>query len=725
MPFSPHSLLPWEASSNAGPRPARDGDVVPRIPDPAFLPVLQNSCQFGPDVFEQVSLNTIKNPNLNSSHLFRADILYDSLGGECTNLDWPEPDLQRLRQQSALADGAFPGYSLRRTLIRQMVPRNPQIDRPIAQTCHLLRSTETRWMEQNLIVCIPLVSSVEEIPWYHPAVKSLAYLHSWNGLPESTASTLGSAIALEPEHRGIISLHYELFPSQPFPLPSRLLRTAHHLLAVLHKHGEGVLAGYTKRVHHDQLISQQRVQDTYTELKRKHAKRLCDMWVEQTESSKHVFEDLGIAAFLIELWKDMYLPPSPDRTASEPQIPNGLPPFPGFVDIGCVLTEVLRHAGYSGWGCDARRRKTWSILSPATQANLHELVLIPRPFFDLPLAAPDVSNMNIFSRAISTLRPSATTLHVSSKLTWHNGMFPKSTFLISNHADELTPWTPLLASLSQSPFLAIPCCSHNLSGPRFRAPSVFNSQTADHLAPAFFASNKRHAKSVAITIATNLDYEDDDCRSPTVSRPSAQAGDHPGGPPRPEAGDLKALSPAARAKQPSAYSSLCDWVAHLASEVGYVVEREALRIPSTRNVGILGRSFRPDPTPSSGDNAAPQHAGAPAPWLAPALPVTPPPSPSLYGAMPTPPESAKSRSGASTPASGAPRQCSPLPYRRNASTPNLELQLGQAEAQARMERVLAIARREGADGRVWIERCKALTQGKGKGKEKGAEKGHG
>ena len=44
-----------------------------------------------------------------------------------------------------------------------------------------------------------------------------------------------------------------------------------------------------------------------------------------------------------------------------------------------------------------------------------------------------------------------------------------------------------------------------------------------------------------------------------------------------------------RKKQKSAYSSLCDWVAHLAGRVGYEVEREWLRLPSTRNVGIIGR----------------------------------------------------------------------------------------------------------------------------------------
>jgi len=112
----------------------------------------------------------------------------------------------------------------------------------------------------------------------------------------------------------------------------------------------------------------------------------------------------------------------------------------------------------------------------------------------------------------------------------HNGVFPPCTFIISNHADELTPWTPLLAYLNSSPFIAIPCCSHDFGGTRFRAPA--------------------HAKHVI---------------------------------PDPMTADSK------KPKQPSAYASLCSWVCHLTDETGFVVEKEHLRIPSTRNIAVLGR----------------------------------------------------------------------------------------------------------------------------------------
>lgn len=539
-----------------------------QLPNEAWLAVLQHSCQFPPDIFESVSLNLLKNPNINSSLLFRADVLYDSLS-ELTNVQVSDSEENQLRhwlQEYNVQDGQLPGFEVKRTIIRRMIPRNPQLDKPIAQTCLLLQSStdSTGDLKRSLVIYIPHASSIDEVPWYHPRVQSLAYMHCWN------------PTAYSEEPQGTISLHYRLYPSESLPLSSRLLRTGQHLLSTIHKHGQGRLTGYTKRVHHDQMFSQQRVQNTYTELKQRHAQRLCDRWVEKTEPSKHVFEDLGIAAFLIELWKDMYDGGNGSVNEDGDGHTSNRGVFPGFVDIGCgngVLVDTLLREGYSGWGFDARRRKTWDTFDESIQDKLKEMILVPQPLFELrhdPMY-PIYANGGILSEGLS----SAITVEraVGELPAWHNGVFRQGTFIISNHADELTPWTPLLASISSSPFLAIPCCSHNLSGLRFRAPSVFNNNSADALAPSYFSAHVNKSKSIAIAIAC----------------PDNEEIFSPG----PEQGDLKDLNAKARAKQPSAYSSLCDWVAHLAARVGYKVEREMLRMPSTRNVGIVGRALMP------------------------------------------------------------------------------------------------------------------------------------
>ena len=477
------------------------------------------------------------------------------------------PDLaevSELLKSFSVQDGEYPNFEIKRTFIRSMIPRNPQLDRPISQTCQFLKSGDQDGSSvKSLVVYIPHVSSIDELPWYHPRVHSLAYIHTW--YPPTSVQSQPNEPGIS--HVGSISLHYRLFPQENLPLSQRLSRTAYQLLLTLYKHGQGSLKGYEKRVHHDQIISQKRVQDTYTELKRKHAKRLCDNWVEKTEPSKHVFEDLSIAAFLVEIWKDMYSHGAGDDDSVKSE---ALPSFPGFVDIGCgngVLVDVLLHEGYKGWGFDAHKRRTWSTFEPWVQKELKQLLLIPQPLFELQSAAKS-ANGGILSHL--TLPPKVKdSRKADDPPIWHNGLFAKGVFIISNHADELTPWTPLLASLSSSPFLAIPCCSHNLSGARFRAPSVFNSNMADHLAPSYFANNIRRSKSVAITVP----YAGSDEENP-------------------ESGDLKALSQQNRSKQPSAYSSLCDWVCHLTASVGYVVEKEMLRLPSTRNMGIIARTLQ-------------------------------------------------------------------------------------------------------------------------------------
>ena len=45
----------------------------------------------------------------------------------------------------------------------------------------------------------------------------------------------------------------------------------------------------------------------------------------------------------------------------------------------------------------------------------------------------------------------------------------------------------------------------------------------------------------------------------------------------------------AQKKMPSAYATLCSYVASLAEEVGFEPETEVLRIPSTRNQCIIGQ----------------------------------------------------------------------------------------------------------------------------------------
>ncbi|KAI9887460.1 MAG: tRNA(Ser) Um(44) 2'-O-methyltransferase [Watsoniomyces obsoletus] len=384
--------------------------------------------------------------------------------------------------------------------------------------------------------------------------------------------------------------------------------------------------GYTKRVHHDIIIPQSRYQNTYTRLKANHAKRFIENWKEVTDPVKHVFEDLGIAAFLIELWGEMYpsFHPSNNTTWSSKKALDengarneaggrGENKFPGFVDIGCgngVLVEILNREGWHGWGFDARRRKSWDTLEVDRLGNLLEMVLIPAPL--LPPQSDEEMNdfrrrFRRFKNPIKYNRASTATKTMEDgdcgvkatmdeegdekedkRILYHDGIFPQNTFLISNHADELTGWTPLLASLAgYAPFLIIPCCSHDLSGARAR----FNASS--YSSPAIDTT-------VASPINnTNIHHPDDDNNNEAdINTKNAhfmkeknveRDNDNPRKMKPPEKGSL-VIQPLKQPASPSTYAGLVAWTTYLAKQLGYEnVEKETLRIPSTRNIAIISR----------------------------------------------------------------------------------------------------------------------------------------
>ncbi|KAF2212421.1 hypothetical protein CERZMDRAFT_20251, partial [Cercospora zeae-maydis SCOH1-5] len=556
------------------------------LPDELWHTVLECPCTFPTDVFNTVMLNLIKNPNITSSHLFRADIFYDSETDHSFNPDdtsdpYRDGLVGHMRNDLQPIRASWPDFRLERTIVRQLIPRNPQLDKPIVQTCHVFeqyRGEGEEAEQRQVVLYIPHVLKLEDMPFYHPTVSQLAFLHTWRrSSPRSPAQEIKDATSSEhsnvesSESPGTLALLYRLFPDEI--LTTKLSRTALKLLQTIHKHGQGQLAGYEKRVHHDQIIPQKRYQDTYTRLKAKYGRHLSEKWVEVTDPGKHVFEDIAIATFLIELWSDMYAAPNlpwEGGVDGEPRTENGkdgerakdeqqLPRFPGFVDIGCgngILTYILLAEGYSGSGFDARQRKTWSIFPDDVQSQLEPRILVPKVFQDA------------YSPNDSTETPSHETddSNPFPPKAWHSGIFLSTSsqtwqttkegpFIISNHADELTAWTPLLAYLNTSSFIAIPCCSHDLSGHDLEGEYDDAQAGAEH-----------------------------DSTSTTPNSPTSQPTQIP------ESGSLR--KSLVQQRLASAYSTLCSYVVSLATDEDLsfgTVETETLRIPSTRNTAIIGR----------------------------------------------------------------------------------------------------------------------------------------
>ncbi|EFE40120.1 conserved hypothetical protein, partial [Trichophyton verrucosum HKI 0517] len=517
----------------------------------------QSQLGFGPAVFVSVSTHLLANPNLISPSLFRADILHDSAGVLATATTEHEhhgPASEKEAESVCHAKDTrlplhFPGFDLDRVVVRRLIPRNPNLDPPHDQTCRLYKNTKEADITSHLAVYYPHAAQEKDIPFYHPLVRGFALLYS-----HSTSTG-----------QGTLSLHFLPFtPGIPSTVSNRLHRTLLNLLSIHVRLASGPAAtshpsGSQPRPFKDNLIPQHTVQNTYTRLKSKYAPSLVRNWVEVTEPSKHVFEDLSIAAFLIELWNVMYHIPScssdysdQEEVDKQPDVMKRDAPvmrtnFPGFVDIACgngVLVYILLAEGYRGFGFDARSRKTWSIFPPWVQQQLKESICVPQPYQDV--LAPAHSDDS-----------TTTTTTIS-------GLFKSGTFIISNHADELTLWTPLLGVLSDPyqplPFLAIPCCSHALSGARYRYPPPKHPKT-----------NTAHGEEKEEEEAESDRYEH-----------------------QPQSGDLKALrkkkleaqqNPASAS---STYGSLTAKLVCIAEDVGYQVEKTLMRIPSTRNMGVIG-----------------------------------------------------------------------------------------------------------------------------------------
>src|ERR1700692_4441575 len=102
MAFAPELVVPGTLPS------------IEQAPGKAWTPLYRHGCSFPPEIFREVMLNLIRNPNINSNHLFRADI---SLNVSYT------PDLTNDLEPRARITH-FKRFDLKTVMVRTMIPRN-------------------------------------------------------------------------------------------------------------------------------------------------------------------------------------------------------------------------------------------------------------------------------------------------------------------------------------------------------------------------------------------------------------------------------------------------------------------------------------------------------------------------------------------------------------------------------------------------------------------------
>lgn len=451
-----------------------------------WIPVGTCLAHFDCPTWLHVMHQLILHPERNSSNILRADILCES--DQASNC---------------------PSFRSQTTIRRRILPRRPNLDGALLQDC----TTYDDGAGSGLVVYTPLMpdgslpSDPARIPFFHPNVRAIAFAFRAQSAVNVAASSSADSGVLGRLVIYIVPFACNADFNAVHHTSHRLSRTVLSLLETQAQHSWGSRHNYQKRITHDTLVPREEYMDLYLALKEKHAGRIVAHWVESTDARKHVYEDIGIATFLILLW---------EKTVEA----GGTQPT-SFVDVGCgngLLVHLLNAEGHTGFGFDLQARKSWPVWQ----------------------SLPGGADLRVVSLDAPAIVQEGQT------------MFPPSSFLIGNHADELTSWLPLLAhSVPQAcGFVNIPCCLFQLDGTHF-------GNTKYPLSDEQISALLGQQRESQATQRTSREFQ----RGP----------------------------PTQSAASTSRNVAYLKYVSHLHLQAGWHLEKEALRIPSTKNWALVGR----------------------------------------------------------------------------------------------------------------------------------------
>ncbi|KAI9288047.1 hypothetical protein BC943DRAFT_317676 [Umbelopsis sp. AD052] len=253
----------------------------------------------------------------------------------------------------------------------------------------------------------PDVVSENQLPFYYPKVRAYSLVFD-------------SRVA-EDQHEteSVIRLEIQPFSATQTGISNdKMIYALSEVFHKLYKWCIHTSLGYEKRANHDVLVPKEMYHETYARIKAKYADKIISQWTEKTDPTKFVFEDIAIASYLICLWQLERQRLGQARLQS-------------FVDLGCgngLLTHLLVSEGHPGKGVDIAKRKIWDQLCDGKDDCL----------------------------LVQSIHPPTAS-------------YPNVDWLIANHADELVPWTPIMAARTESRFIVIPCCYFQLDGSRHKA----------------------------------------------------------------------------------------------------------------------------------------------------------------------------------------------------------------------------------------------------------------
>lgn len=162
-------------------------------------------------------------------------------------------------------------------------------------------------------------------------------------------------------------------------------------------------------------------------------------------------------------------------------------------------------------------------------------------------------------------------------------LFPSGCFLIGNHADELTPILPLLSAALPdcAGMLNIPCCAWSVEGVRFNKAK-------------YSVTREAVAELIGLSLSDNSDDTPSDEQQALLRSQMLELGlGPPVDAPVPRKGKAgangqsEAVTNSVKTPTGSRNVAYLSYVSHLHLLCGWLVEKEALRIPSTKNWGVV------------------------------------------------------------------------------------------------------------------------------------------
>ncbi|CAB5204592.1 unnamed protein product [Rhizophagus irregularis] len=318
-------------------------------------------------------------------------------------------DIENKTYQESIHDELSANINPVRSIKRKLIPKRKNKDEELEELVEYYMDED---LNESRVIYTPIISNSKESSQENvPFYYPKVFSFSYVYKEYNSDSDM--------DYQSQISI--EIIPLQSVQFTDKMKYVYKQLFKKLYKWCQNTSMGYEKRVHHDLLVPKELYKETYQRLKSKYATDLVRNWTEKTDPVKFVFEDIAIASWLISLWELERIEQKSSKLQS-------------FIDLGCgngLLTFLLSSEGYTGFGVDLRKRKIWD------------------KFIE--------KGANLIEEAI---QPNSIT-------------YPSTDWIIGNHADELVPWIPIIASKSSSftKLMVIPCCFYSLSGSKYTFPN--------------------------------------------------------------------------------------------------------------------------------------------------------------------------------------------------------------------------------------------------------------